>query len=123
MTDASMIAGLASGLLSGKVKVVDLTAPLGPDTPVLYLPPQFGKNTPNVKVHTISAYDQDGPFWAGTGWSLANIPAPILTRRAIGLPARTMPKTRPTPFPRRTSSRRSMSSTAQRKRLKTRITC
>ncbi|PVE50884.1 cyclase family protein [Rhizobium rhizogenes] len=64
MTDASMIAGLASGLFSGKVKVVDLTAPLGPDTPVLYLPPQFGKNTPNVKVHTISAYDQDGPFWA-----------------------------------------------------------
>ncbi|WP_311273614.1 MULTISPECIES: cyclase family protein [unclassified Rhizobium] len=64
MTDASIIAGLANGLLSGKVKVVDLTAPLGPDTPVLYLPPQFGKNTPQVKVHTISTYDQDGPFWA-----------------------------------------------------------
>ena len=61
---ATTLASLASALLSGSVKVVDLTAPLGPDTPVLYLPPQFGKNTPNVKVHTISEYNQDGPFWA-----------------------------------------------------------
>ena len=64
MTDTSTISALATGLLTGSIKVVDLSAPLGPDTPVLYLPPQFGKNTPNVKVHTISAYDQDGPFWA-----------------------------------------------------------
>ncbi|MEL4377224.1 cyclase family protein [Brucella cytisi] len=64
MNDRSALSSLASGLLSGTVKVVDITAPLGPDTPVLYLPPQFGKNTPNVKVHTISQYDQDGPFWA-----------------------------------------------------------
>ncbi len=64
MTDAATISALAAGLLSGSVKVVDLSAPLGPETPVLYLPPQFGKNTPKVKVHTISAYDQDGPFWA-----------------------------------------------------------
>jgi kynurenine formamidase len=61
---AAVLADLASALLSGKVKVVDLTAPLGPDTPVIYLPPQFGKNTPPVTVHTISHYDQDGPFWA-----------------------------------------------------------
>ncbi len=64
MNDTSALSSLASGLLSGAVKVVDITAPLGPDTPVLYLPPQFGKNTPNVKVHTISQYDQNGPFWA-----------------------------------------------------------
>jgi kynurenine formamidase len=58
------LASLASALVSGAIKVVDLTAPLGPETPVLYLPPQFGKNTPSVKVHTISEYNQDGPFWA-----------------------------------------------------------
>jgi kynurenine formamidase len=63
MSDAA-IAKLAAGLLSGSVKVVDLTAPLGPETPVLYLPPQFGKNTPNVKIHNISQYDENGPFWA-----------------------------------------------------------
>src|SRR5690348_8256713 len=64
MSSSAALAGLASALLSGSVKVVDLTAPLGPDTPVIYLPPQIGKNTPQVKVHTISHYDQDGPYWA-----------------------------------------------------------
>jgi len=64
MTSSDILSGFASALLSGAVKVVDLSAPLGPDTPVLYLPPQFGKNTPKVKVHTISEYNQDGPLWA-----------------------------------------------------------
>jgi kynurenine formamidase len=61
---SNTLASLATALISGSIKVVDLTAPLGPETPVLYLPPQFGKNTPAVKVHTISHYDKDGPFWA-----------------------------------------------------------
>jgi isatin hydrolase len=61
---ASPLADLGSALLSGAVKVVDLTAPLGAETPVIYLPPQIGKNTPQVKVHSISKYDQDGPFWS-----------------------------------------------------------
>jgi kynurenine formamidase len=64
MTTANPLADFAAALLAGSIKVVDLSAPLGPETPVLYLPPQFGKNTPPVKVHTISHYDQDGPFWA-----------------------------------------------------------
>jgi isatin hydrolase len=61
---ANILADVAKALLSGSIKVVDLTAPLGPNTPVLYLPPQFGKNTPSVKVHEISHYDANGPFWA-----------------------------------------------------------
>ena len=61
---ANILADVAKALLSGSIKVVDLTAPLGPNTPVLYLPPQFGKNTPSVKVHEISQYDENGPFWA-----------------------------------------------------------
>ncbi len=64
MSSSAILANLGSALLSGAVKVVDLTALLGPDTPVIYLPPQFGKNTPQVKVHKISQYDADGPFWA-----------------------------------------------------------
>ena len=58
------LADLASALLSGAVRVVDLSAPLGPETPVIYLPPSVGKNTPPVKVHSISKYDSDGPYWA-----------------------------------------------------------
>ncbi|MBJ6133541.1 cyclase family protein [Ochrobactrum sp. Q0168] len=64
MKEASVLSTLASALVSQSIKVVDITAPLGPDTPVLYLPPQFGKNTPKVKIHEISKYNQDGPFWA-----------------------------------------------------------
>ncbi|WP_174804050.1 cyclase family protein [Martelella limonii] len=64
MSDTSVLGSLGAALLSGSVKVVDITAPLGPETPVLYLPPEFGQNTPNVKVHKISEYDENGPFWA-----------------------------------------------------------
>ena len=64
MTSNTTLADLAAALLAGSVRVVDLSAPLGPDTPVLYLPPNVGKNTPPVKVHSISNYDADGPFWA-----------------------------------------------------------
>jgi len=59
-----VLADLATALVSGALKVVDLSAPLGPDTPVLYLPEEIGKNTPAVKVHEISHYDKNGPFWA-----------------------------------------------------------
>ena len=64
MRTNTVLSDLASALMSGSIKVVDLTAPLGPETPIIYLPPQIGKNTPAVKVHEISRYDQNGPFWA-----------------------------------------------------------
>ena len=64
MSSAKTLADLASALLSGSVRVVDLSAPLGPETPVIQLPPQICKNTPPVKVHRISHYDADGPYWA-----------------------------------------------------------
>ena len=61
---ASVLSSVATALLSGSIKVVDLSAPLGPDTPLIYLPPEIGKNTPQVKVHNISNYDNNGPFWS-----------------------------------------------------------
>jgi kynurenine formamidase len=64
MTAAAILSQLSASLVGRSIRVVDLTAPLGPNTPVLYLPPEIGKNTPNVKMHRISAYDKDGPFWA-----------------------------------------------------------
>jgi hypothetical protein len=36
----------------------------GPETPLIKLPPQIGLNTPQVEIHTISHYDDKGPFWA-----------------------------------------------------------
>jgi isatin hydrolase len=54
----------ASALGAGTIEVVDLTAPLGPQTPLIKLPPAVGKNTPPIEIHPISEYDTDGPFWA-----------------------------------------------------------
>ncbi|MCF3932857.1 cyclase family protein [Acuticoccus sp. M5D2P5] len=60
----SALKELAEGLVSGRVKVVDLSAPLGPDTPLLKLPPELAVDTPKIEIHKISEYDQNGPFWA-----------------------------------------------------------
>jgi kynurenine formamidase len=64
MAQKADLSSLAEALLSGSVEVVDLTAPLGPDTPLIKLPPEIGKNTPKIEVHNISNYDQNGPFWS-----------------------------------------------------------
>jgi kynurenine formamidase len=64
MTDAKALAQVADLLVQGGIEVVDLTAPLGPNTPLLKLPPDFAKDTPKIEIHRISEYDQDGPFWA-----------------------------------------------------------
>ncbi|PQO23795.1 cyclase [Rhodobacteraceae bacterium WD3A24] len=64
MSAANTINELGGLLLSGKVEVVDLSSPLGPETPILQLPPDFAKNTPKVEIHKISEYDEDGPFFA-----------------------------------------------------------
>ncbi len=64
MSAESALSGLGAKLLSGEVEVVDCTGVLGPDTPIIQLPPDFAKNTPKVEIHKISEYDADGPFFA-----------------------------------------------------------
>lgn len=64
MTAQSTLSSLGSMLLSGNVRVVDLSGTLGPDTPLLKLPEDFAKNTPEIEIHKISEYDEDGPFFA-----------------------------------------------------------
>ncbi len=59
---ASLLAQLADALRSGAVKVVDLTQPLGPDTPVIDLPPIFAAS-PGFSSEEISHYDDRGPAW------------------------------------------------------------
>ncbi|MEP9398091.1 cyclase family protein [Mesorhizobium sp. KR2-14] len=64
MTSNNVLGQLADMLLSGGVEVVDLAAVLGPDTPLLKLPPELAVDTPKIEIHEISAYDKNGPFWA-----------------------------------------------------------
>jgi kynurenine formamidase len=53
---------LVAELVAGNIKVVDLTQPLGPETPVIGLPPIFAAS-PGVSIDVISRYDEKGPAW------------------------------------------------------------
>lgn len=64
MTSASVLHSVAGMIASGGIEVVDCSGVLGPETPLLKLPPDFAKDTPPIKIHRISEYDKDGPFWA-----------------------------------------------------------
>lgn len=64
MSTSALLEELGSKLLSGQVSVVDLSGPLGPNTPLLKLPPELAIDTPSIEIHKISRYDQDGPWWA-----------------------------------------------------------
>ena len=56
------LASLAKDLVSGAVKVIDLTAPLQENTPILSLPEPMGQ-TATFKLELISNYDEKGPAW------------------------------------------------------------
>ena len=58
----SLLKDLAAQLETGRIRVVDLSQPLGPDTPVIGLPPQFG-SSPGVSLEVISKFDDRGPAW------------------------------------------------------------
>ncbi len=64
MSSDQVLGSLGEMLMTGQIKIVDCTAVLGPDTPILRLPKDFAKNTPKVEIRPISEYDADGPFFA-----------------------------------------------------------
>ena len=56
------LTALATGIVTGTIRVVDLTVPLEPATAVIQLPPQFGASK-GFSLEEISRYDQRGPGW------------------------------------------------------------
>jgi kynurenine formamidase len=58
----AVLRDLAAALSDGSVEVVDLTAPLSAQTPVLTLPEPFGQ-TWSFALTEISHYDERGPAW------------------------------------------------------------
>ena len=56
------LAQFVDDLAAGRIRVVDLTQPLSPETPVIALPPIFGAS-PGLTVEPISRYDAAGPGW------------------------------------------------------------
>ncbi len=58
----SVLQDLLAGLAGGHIEVVDLTAALSEDTPILQLPPPFA-NTQRFARTELSRYDDRGPAW------------------------------------------------------------
>lgn len=58
----AVLTDLVAGLTTGRVEVIDLTAPLRPSTPVLVLPDEYGQ-TAAFHMDEISKYDDRGPAW------------------------------------------------------------
>jgi kynurenine formamidase len=58
----STLSQLVAGLSDGTIEVVDLTAPLSHETPILVLPPELGQ-TARFELQEISRYDDRGPAW------------------------------------------------------------
>ncbi len=65
----SVLTQLIEELQAGHLKIVDLTTPLGPDTPVIDLPPMFAAS-PGLTLSEISRYDSRGPAWY---WNVLNL--------------------------------------------------
>jgi kynurenine formamidase len=58
----SVLHDLLGALSSGRVEIVDLTAPLRSSTPLLQLPEPFANTIP-FRLEEISRYDDRGPAW------------------------------------------------------------
>jgi kynurenine formamidase len=58
----SILSTFAEAVATGRIEVVDLTAPLSADTPVIQLPPQFAQSAP-FELEELSRYDDRGPAW------------------------------------------------------------
>ena len=58
----SVLQALVSGISGGSIAVVDLTAPLSDQTPILKLPEPFA-DTATFSLQEISRYDDRGPAW------------------------------------------------------------
>lgn len=58
----SVLRNLVESIRSGGIEVIDLTAPLSSETPILRLPEPFGNTVP-FTLKEISRYDDRGPAW------------------------------------------------------------
>lgn len=61
--NGNVLSDLVEALANGSVRVVDLTQPLGPDTPIISLPPEVGANSPPFSIEPVSNFDENGAAW------------------------------------------------------------
>ena len=58
----NILAQFMTELVSGRIRLVDLTETLTPEFPTIVLPPEFGQAWP-FRIEEISRYDERGPAW------------------------------------------------------------
>ena len=64
----SILARFAQALAAGAIRIVDLSQSLDAGTPIIQLPPEFGKSWP-FRLEEISHYDSRGPAWYWNNFS------------------------------------------------------
>jgi kynurenine formamidase len=64
----SVLSDLLASISVGTIEVIDLTAPLSEETPIIQLPPPFGNTIPFAR-EQISHYDERGPAWYWNNFS------------------------------------------------------
>ena len=69
MTD-NVVAGLAQAVAGGSVQVIDLTETLRPEYPTIQLPEEFAQAW-GFKKEVISQYDERGPGWSWSNFSMS----------------------------------------------------
>lgn len=66
----SLLPGLVQSIADGSVKVVDLAETLRPEYPTIQLPEEFGQAW-GFRKETISHYDENGPGWSWSNFSMS----------------------------------------------------
>jgi kynurenine formamidase len=66
--EETLLSRFMQALAKGAIRVVDLSQPLDPSTPVIQLPPDFGPSWP-FRLEEISHYDSRGPAWYWNNFS------------------------------------------------------
>ncbi|MCP1405460.1 cyclase family protein [Achromobacter insolitus] len=64
----NILAQFMTELVSGRIRLVDLTETLTPEFPTIVLPPEFGQAWP-FRIEEISRYDERGPAWYWNNFS------------------------------------------------------
>ena len=60
--NTEILPALLGAVAGGQIRVVDLSHPLGPKTPIIQVPEGHGAQPPQVSLETISNYREDGGF-------------------------------------------------------------